>query len=288
MNNKKYKTTMGTIAGLMVLSGGMFAYENVYVAKQKEANKVSIFVAKEDIQAHTLVKPDMFMSIPIDNTSVLNGYVLDLKSISGKTLKGGILKGEPLTKQRLAQKDKTSNGELMLQITPDSIGDVGANDNVRIYVQLVNEESGEVTVKELFENKKIVGKETTEQSLLGGGGHDDSTAFNIIATEKEVKDYFVAKQTGTILVVKINELDTDEISSTGVEKFDANSEEVKKATKDSGNNSEGQAIKTYTVEEKDTLASLSLKFKTKKETISALNNGKDSFDVGEMIQVPAN
>lgn len=288
MNNKKYKTTMGAIAGLMVLSGGMFAYENVYVAKQEKANKVTIFVAKQDIQAHTAVKPDMFMPIQIDNTSVLQGYVLDVNSVSGKTLKGGILQGEPLTQQRLTDKDKVNSGELMLKITPDSVGDVGANDNVRVYVQLINEESGEVTVKELFEHKKIIGKEATEQSLLGGGGEEKSTGFNVIATEKEVKDYFVAKQSGTILVVKINEVDTDKISSQGVEKFDADSEEVKKATKDSGNNGEGQAIQTYTVKANDTLESLSLKFKTKKETISALNNGKDSFEAGEMIQVPAN
>lgn len=287
MNNKKYKTTMGAIAGLMVLSGGMFAYENVYVAKQAEANKVNIFVAKQDIQAHTVVKPDMFMSIPIDNTSVLQGYVLDLNSVTGKTLKGGILQGEPLTKQRLADKDNTNFGQFMLQIAPDLIGDVVANDNVRIYVQLISEESGEVVVKELFENKKVIGQESGEQSLLGGGQNKD-TSFNVIATEKEVKDYFIAKQTGSILVVKLNGVDTDKITSEDVGKFDADSEEVKTATKDRGQNAEGQAIQTYTIKESDSLESLSMKFKTKKETISALNNGKDTFEVGEMIQVPAN
>lgn len=288
MNKKKYKTTMGAIAGLMVLSGGMFAYENVYVAKQEQANKVTIFVAKQDIQAHTAVKPDMFMPIQIDNTSVLRGYVLDVNSVAGKTLKGGILQGEPLTQQRLAEKDKTKIGELMLKITPDSVGDVVANDNVRVYVQLVDEDTGEVTVKELFENKKIIGQEATEQSLLGGGSQEKTADFNVIATEAEVKDYFIAKQSGVILVVKINEVDTDKISSEGVDKFDADSDEVKNATKENNDKGEGQAIQTYTVKENDTLESLSLKFKTKKDTISALNNGKETFEVGEMIQVPAN
>jgi LysM repeat protein len=278
---------MGTIAGLMLLSGGMFAYENVYVAKKEKANKVTIYIAKQDIQAHTAVKADMFVPIPIDNTSVLRGYVLDVNSVVGKELKGGLLQGEPLTQQRLDEKNASKVGNMMLKIEPDSVGDIKANDNVKVYVQLENEDTGEVTVKELFDNKKVIGQKESESALLTGN-QEKNNFLNIIASEAELKDYYVAKQTGLILVAKINEVDTGEISSGDVEKFDAKSEDVKNATKGASDKSEGQAVSTYTVKDGDTLESLSLKFKTKKDTISALNNGKEEFDAGEMIQVPAN
>lgn len=290
MNNKKYKTTMGAIAGLMLLSGGMFAYENFYLAKQEEANKITVYVAKQDIQAHTSIKAEMFQPLQIDRTSVLQGYVLDLNSVVGKELKGGLLIGEPLTKQRLDEEGNNKVGELTLQITPDTVGDIQVNDNVKVYVQLVNEDSGEVTVKELFANKKVYKETEAENSLLPGGKEKSANSFNVIATEKEVKDYFVAKQSGSIMVVKINELDTEKITSDAkaVDKFEADSDEVKNASKQDNGGDEGQAISTYTVKNGDSLESLSLKFKTKKETISALNGGKEEFEAGEMIQIPAN
>jgi LysM repeat protein len=281
---------MGTIVGLMVLSGGLFAYENVYVAKQEQANKVTIYVANQDIQAHTAIKADMFQPLEIDNTSVLQGYVLDLNSVVGKELKGGLLIGEPLTQQRLDDKSSNEKGELTLKISPDSVGDIKANDNVRVYVQLINEDSGEITVKELFTNKKVLKDNEGEGSLLTGNQQEPSKDFNVIANENEVKDYYVAKQSGSIIVVKINELDTEKITTDAktADKFDAKSDEVKNASKDDKSGDEGQAISTYTVKEGDTLESLSLKFKTKKDTISALNGGKEEFEAGEMIQVPAN
>lgn len=292
MNNKKYKTTMGTIAGLLVIAGGLFGYENIYKVKQEEANKVTIYVAKKDIQAHTKVTADMFKPLEIDNTSVLAGYVLDLNSVVGKELKGGILQGEPLTAQRLQDAGTANNGSLVLKVRPDSVGDILPNDNVKIYVQLQNSDTGEITIKELFANKKVIGQEMAESALLSTNQEQATDSFNINATEEEVKDYYVAKKSGSIIAVKINELDTTKIvsdkSKKNNDKFNANSEEVKNSTKENDAGSEGQAIMTYTVDEGDTLDSLALKFKTKTETITALNSGKTEFEVGEMIQVPAN
>lgn len=292
MNNKKYKTTMGTIGVLMLISGGMFAYENVYKVKQAEENKVTIYVAKEDVQAHTKVTADMFKPLDIDNTSVLGGYVLDLNSVVGKELKGGLLKGEPLTAQRLQDAGDLNNGELVLKILPDSVGDVLPNDNVKVYVQLQNSDTGEITIKELFANKKVIGQQLAESALLATNQEKATDSFNIYATEAEVKDYYVAKQSGSIIVVKINDLDTENISTDKggkkTDKFDADSEDVKNSTKENDAGNEGQAIVTYTVKSGDTLEGLALKFKTKKETISSLNNGKTEFNEGEMIQVPAN
>lgn len=281
---------MGTIVSLMVLSGGLFAYENVYVAKQKEANKALIYVANQDIQAHTAITADMFQPVSIDNTSVLQGYVLDLNSVNGKELKGGLLQGEPLTQQRLAKKGTYKEGELTLKVVPDSVGDIKGNDNVKVYVQLVDEDTGEVSVKELFEDKKVMEEQKAEGTLLSQEKQDAPVSFNIVATAKEVKDYYVAKQSGQILVVKINDLDTGKISSDskGADKFDSDSAEVKNASKQDDSANQGQAVVTYTVRKGDTLESLSLKFKTKKETISALNDGREEFNAGEMIQVPAN
>jgi LysM repeat protein len=295
LNDKKYKATMSVIAGLMVLSGGLFVYENVYLVKQKEANQATIFVAKKDIQAHTSIDASMFEPVKIPKDYVLPSYVVNINSVVGKELKGGLLKGEPLTVQRLEDKGSYKEGNLLLEIVPDFAGNIQPNDNVKVYVRLTNQDTGESTVKELFKQKKVLPTEKETNALLNTGNNnvdnDKERSFAVKATEKEVKDYYVAKKSGEIIVVKIGDLDTQKITSSQkgeVGKFDANSEEVKNASRPDETDDEGQAVMTYTVKEGDTLDSLSLKFKTKKETIMALNNGKTVFEEGEVIQVPAN
>lgn len=277
---------MGTIITLMALSGGLFAYENVYKVHQAEKNKTVIYVAKEDIQAHTVITEGMFEPVEIDNSSVLSSYVTNLKSVVGKELKGGLLKGEPLSQQRLTDKN-TENREIVLKIEPDMTGDISTNDNVRIYVQLENRDTGEIKIEKLFDFKKVIDDGRVLTADVKSNNDKDSKSFNVYASSEEVQNYYLAKAKGSIIVVKLNELDTEPIASNEkVENFDANSEVVKKATK-SNEASEGQAVITYTVKEGDTLDSLSLKFKTKPETIKALNDGKTEFKAGEMIQVPA-
>lgn len=287
MNNKKYKTTMGTIAGLMVISGGLFVYENVYKVQKEEASKTMIYLAKEDIQAHTSISKDMFDVVEVSNDSVLSAYVTNINEFVGKELKGGLLRGEPLSIQRLSD-ETTHTGEMVLKIEPDFVGTVAANDNIRVFVQLQNRETGEITVKKLFEEKKIIDENTLLPTNVTVQDDEEQQSFSIYANTKEVEDYYIAKASGNVIVVKINELDTNELSSEKIEKFDSDSEEVKNATKANQSESEGQAIITYTVVAGDTLDSLTLKFKTDEKTIKILNDGKTEFEAGEMIQVPAN
>jgi len=293
LDNKKYKVTMGAIASLAVLSSGMFIYENVYVVKQEQANKVGVYIANTDIEPHSLITSEMLTKVELDKTSILKGYVTDPGEVIGKYVVGGVLQGEPLMTQRVSAEALEKTEELNLKIIPDFSGDLALHDNARILVQLTDKNTGEITVKELFEAKKI--RQVSE-------GKDKQTGFYITATEEEVRDYYIAKERGKVIAVKINALDldgetagdaedTDEKTSTSednVDKFDAESDEVKNATKETDTTDDGVAIKTYTIQEGDTFESLALKFKTKAETIQTLNNDMKELEVGKTIQVPAN
>lgn len=292
MNNKKYKATMGVIAGLTVITGGLFAYDNIYLEKQKEADLTTIYLAKNDIQAHTKITPEMFDGVKVQSNSVIPNTVINLEGVKGYELKGGLLKGETLSAQRLENADTKKDGNLLLEIIPDFVGDVAVQDNIKVYVQMSNRDTGEVTVKELFKEKKIV--PSGEQGLIEGVSTTSTTnsnepvGYHVNASEEEVENYYIAKATGQLIVIKIEDVDTNSISSKEIKPFDKNDEDVKNASKESATSNEGLAVMTYTVESGDTLDTLALKFKTKNETISGLNEGKTTFKAGEMIQVPAN
>ena len=288
MDNKKYKVTMGAIAGLAVLSSGMFLYENVYVVNQEQDNKVGVYIANTTIEPHSLMTSDMLTEVKLDKTSILKGYITDPSNIVGKYAVGGILKGEPVMSQRLSQEALEATEELNLKLVPDYSGDLAVHDNVRILVQLTDRNTGETSVKELFNTKKI--RQMAE-------GKDKALGFYITATEKEVQDYYVAKERGRVIAVKINALDlgtdtteqeSEADAETDVPTFDADSDAVTNATNDKTTADEGVAIKTYTIQEDDTFESLALRFKTKAETIQTLNNDMRELEPGKTIQVPAN
>ena len=208
----------------------------------------------------------------------------------GKALQGGLLKGESLTLQRLATKN-SSEGNLLLKIEPDFSGDVLTNDNVRVYVELINPDTKGTSVKVLYDHKKVQKVTTPDNMILSTPKEGiKNPNFHINVTEDELKEYYVAKQAGFIIVSKLNSLDIKELKSDPTLKFDENSSDVKNSSKDklaSSSTDKGLAVMSYQMQQGDTIDSLSLKFKTSKETIESLNGGQSSFKAGDNLTVPA-
>ena len=277
MNNKKINKIIFTMVGLTAFSGALFAYDNFYLSKQN-TNEV-IYVAKQDIPAKTVLKEDMFQAISVPSNGVLSVYVTNLNEITGKQLKGGLLKDEPLSKNRLTtEKDLEHNLEIKIEADESSIS-VKNNEYVNLYVILsIN---GDVQIRKVFDSKQIK-VETT------GEGETATTYLTMKANEEEVNKYLDAKERGKILVVKNNDLD----GNKDVTDYDPNSEEAQNATKPTEDEEKTEtpsvSVITKTFEEGDTLEDLSVKYKTSVENIKKLNNNKQEFNVGDEIILPAN
>lgn len=288
MNNKKYKPTIAIIIGLATLSGGMFYYQNVRLPKLQETKTESVYVANDDIKAYTELNPDMFTEVKINSNSVLDGYIKDINKVDGYKLKGNLLKGEALSSVRLTKEDLDGQGGLIVSMTPDSTSNVKEGDYVNVYVLLTDKITKESAVRLLFENKKVINPKAGIKDEISNAAKSETTV-TISFSEDELKNYYLAKETGKIIVAKVGDLDTKVTSeeSENIEKFDANSEEVKNAVKVETKSGESLSVVSYEVKDGDTLDSLSLKFKTDSDTIIELNDGKDEFNVGDRITVPA-
>lgn len=281
MTNKKNKVVLAGVIALSIISGSMFLYQNIYMPKQQKSNLETVYLANKDIQAYSTIDESMFDTVSIPKTANMDIYVNDISKIQGQKIKGGILKGEPLDKIRLTKDDSDKN-KIQTPIQANYMSELEDGDFVNVYVLLENKnDESNSSVQKVLSEKKISIKKS-----------QDGIVINSLLSEEELKNYFIAQSKGNIIVSKINNLDISNLSSEDTEKlsnakqFDKNSKEVKNAIKKTEDGKE-MAISYYTVKNGDTLDSLSIKFKTKKDIISQLNNGKTDFDINEQIAVPA-
>lgn len=276
MKMKSKNIYLSGMIGTLVIGGGLFAYQNVYLAKQNPEQV--IYVAKKDIPAESEITEDMLEAVSIPADGVLPTYVTDKKEIVGKKLLGGLLKSEPLSKSRLTTEENLEN-QLELKIDYDNDVPLVTGDYINIYV-ILESNGGEINVQKLFERKMVTVSNTSSA--------DGTTSFNSLkVSEKEALDYYNAREIGKLVVVKDTSLDGKEDITT--QQFDSNSDEVKNAVKPSDeSSSEGISIVTKKIEEGDTLEDLARTYKTDVNTIKKLNNDKSDFNIGDEINLPAN
>lgn len=276
MKMKSKNIYLSGMIGTLVIGGGLFAYQNVYLAKQNPEQV--IYVAKKDIPAESEITEDMLEAVSIPADGVLPTYVTDKKEIVGKKLLGGLLKSEPLSKSRLTTEENLEN-QLELKIDYDNNVPLVTGDYINIYV-ILESNGGEINVQKLFERKMVTVSNTSSA--------DGTTSFNSLkVSEKEALDYYNAREIGKLVVVKDTSLDGKEDITT--QQFDSNSDEVKNAVKPSDeSSSEGISIVTKKIEEGDTLEDLARTYKTDVNTIKKLNNDKSDFNIGDEINLPAN
>lgn len=278
LDGQKNKKMLYAVGGLTTLAILMFGYQNFYLANQQEKTGTTIYVAKEDIQAKTEVNTNMFTPVHIANGGLLKGYVTDINQVKGAQLKGGLLKGEPISTQRLESKKEDANEKLKIKIQSEFMPDIKNADNVKVFVLLTNKHSDQSEVQTLFSNKKIeVSAQAPEATQAS------KQEYYLQLSEDEVKQYYDAQSKGKIIISKMMSLDTENISSEGG--YNPNSEVAKGASNEE--KTSNVAVINYQVQEGDTLDSLAIKFKTEKNTISKLNGNKETFESGESITVPA-
>lgn len=298
MINKKYRSTIAIIGLLATLSGGMFCYQNIYMPKHIESQTGTIYVAKEDIKAYTELKSDMFIPEKINESSILSGYITDISNIDGFKLKGNLLKGEAINEVRLTKDDLSEQGGLETVIQPDNQIEVSTGDYLNIYVLLTDKITKESSVKLLFTNKKVISDDSgIKNNISNATNIESSKAVSVNFTEEQLKDYYLAKEKGKILIAKVGDLDekassndielsnTDE--NTKIDKFDSQSMETSNAKRVIAKDGKSISVMYYEVQDGETLDTLSIKFKTTTDNLIELNNGKNEFSTGDKITVPA-
>lgn len=275
LNNKKVNKIVYTMIGATLVSGGLFAYQQFYLNNQNDEQ--IIYVAKQDIPNNTEIKEDMLEAVTVPKDGVLSTYVTNVNDVLGKSMSGGLLKDEPLSKARLINSEDTKN-ILELKIDYDNEIPLNNNDYINIYVILTNN-SGETVVQKLFERKLVtVTTVTTSDST--------SSYYTLKVTEEEALNYYTASETGKLVVVKDKSLDGSE--DITLVNYDRESDEAKNAVTPSENTDGTISIVSKTFGENDTLENLAIKYKTNVDTIKKLNNDKTEFKVGDVINLPAN
>lgn len=300
MDNKKYKTMIGTIVGLTAIAGGMFGYQNFYLENKQKGNQTIIYVANQDIQAKTKIEANMFEAKTVSTDSILDSYITGdkLEEVLDKELKGGLLKGEPLTHVRLNKENEVLSNNIILKLEPDFKSEVKTDDNIKVYAMLTDKKTGDVSMKQLFASeKKLLAPEVNKNNTVTTTETSEKQVLLVKATDEELRDYYKAKATGKIIVSKVSDLDLQDIVSDkdleeNKEKkdediFNINSEDVQNSYRATDNSDNSIAVMSYTVQEGDSIDTLSIKFKTSVHQITVLNDNKDSFSVGDVITVPA-
>ncbi|MFJ8528568.1 LysM peptidoglycan-binding domain-containing protein [Bacillus sp. NPDC094106] len=279
MDSRKNKKLLYAVGGLTSLSILMFGYQNFYIANQQDKNNTVIYLAKEDIQAKTEVNANMFTPVHVSKGGLLKGYVTDINQVKGTQLKGGLLKGEPISTQRLEPKEKGKEDKLKVKIQSEYMPDIKDNDNVKVFVLLTNKHSEKSEVQTLFTNRKVeVATVSTDAT------QSPKKEFYLQLTEEEVKQYYDAQSKGKIIITKMMNVDVSNINSDSG--YNPNSEVAKGASNEESEKDKASVI-SYQVQDGDTLDKLAIKFKTDTETISKLNGNKKVLNPGDKITVPA-
>lgn len=288
--SKKGMSKQGKIlAGLTVLSVGLFGYQNVYVPNFVLEKESVVYVAKGDIPAYTEVDHTMFEGVAISERSVLPGSITDINTVSGKKLSGTLKKGELLSEYRLTN-DSVPEGELLTEVKIESNIPVSDNDNVRIYVKY-QDEGNMFTVEELFKSKKVYTKNTVfgvveEQA---GQTQGDGMKFYLKLDQKEVLKYEEAISTGQIIAVKIledKEVETEQADAGSVSAPEESQEKLV-SDKQPVQTEDTRGAEQYTVKKGEKLSDVAEKFFTNEAKIRELNDGLKTVEAGDKIIVPA-
>ena len=195
MKNKNNKMFF-TCIGLGVLGVGLFSYDVLLDAK----NDSVIYVANSDLTTETVLNKDMFTPVKVSKKMVLPNQVTDIDEVTGKELKGGLLKGEVINKTRLIS-PLENNENLEIKVEADILTPVEDNNLINLYVLFENDK-GKTEVKKLFNSKKVSKKSYTTSTKT-------ETFLTIKVNEDELRKYYDAKEKGKVVVVKLNGLDVN-------------------------------------------------------------------------------
>lgn len=252
---------------------GLTYMNTSYIPAKQASEKVTIYVAAEDINPNVDLTSYMFVPTTINKADLLPGYITDVAVLENVYSNTTIYKNEPLMVSRVRENAEVE-GNYEIKLEPNFSGKLEKKDVVQVFVQLVNKDTGEVSVYSLFDRKQIQNIEFIDSSV------NTISGLYVNVTEDELKDYYKAKEKGSIIIGKITNDNT-----TKVEKIDFNSEAYLNATSQTETTNQ-QTVQSVVVNNGDTLESIATKYGTTVEAIQEVNLGLETLTVGQSINVP--
>lgn len=252
---------------------GLTYMNTSYIPAKQASEKATIYVAAEDINPNVDLTSYMFVPTTINKADLLPGYITDVAVLENVYSNTNIYKNEPLMVSRVRETAEVE-GNYEIKLEPNFSGKLEKKDVVQVFVQLVNKDTGEVSVYSLFDRKQIQNIEFIDSSV------NTISGLYVNVTEDELKDYYKAKEKGSIIIGKITNDNT-----TKVEKIDFNSEAYLNATSQTETINQ-QTVQSVVVNNGDTLESIATKYGTTVEAIQEVNLGLETLTVGQSINVP--
>lgn len=283
--NKAQKNNIYLIVGLLVLAIGLFAYQNFFMPAQLQAKRAVIYVAGTHLADETVIdtsKSDQFKAIQVSEDSVVPGSVTNLESVNGKVIEGGLLEGELLSTSRLA--DPTDDkGDLYVKIEPDFPVDIRDGENIAVFVNGQNEESGESQVVELFSKKQVHASSRVTNIIEG----ESSQGYYLRMNDKELVDYYLAKGKGAIIVAKIVPMAGDiaeELGATGTldDLAPKTEEKIEESSKETVVEQDGR----YEVGEGETFETIAHDLEISVSALKDENPQLNELRAGDKITIP--
>lgn len=284
--NANSKKSAYIIGGLFTTALGLFGYQNYYMPAQEEQNTAVVYIAATDIPTDTVLSAEMLKPVTVNEKSVLPGSITNVNEVVNKRLTGGILEGEMLFAQRISP-ELTEQGSFYVKVEPDYPVDLQDGDHVLVAAQ---DDKGELN--DLFGRKQVYASSRVVNIVEGQA----ATGFYLLLTEEEMNDYYSSKVNDLVVMTKIDTVATDkdiENETNNVEpkavelpKEETNTDETKKeAAKTNGTAGETSNLK-YQVQKGETLESIAHELEVSAEELSAVNNGVDKVEAGDMINIP--
>lgn len=199
--NRNQKSNILMIIGFLVLAIGLFAYQNFVMPAQQQAQRAVVYVANRDLADNTKIdqaSSSQFKAIQVSEESVVPGSVTSLSQVHGKFIEGGLLEGELLSMKRIVD-EETDEGDLYAKIEPDFPVDIRDGENIAVYVRHYDDAERIEKVDLIFEQKQVHSSSRVT-SLIEG---DSTQGYYLRLTQDELKQYYLAKNKGAIIVAKI-------------------------------------------------------------------------------------
>lgn len=283
--NKQQKYNIYVIVGFLLISIGLFAYQNFLMPAQQQARQSVIYVASRDLSDETIINAQeggQFQALQVSEDSVVPGSVTNLETVNGKAIEGGLLEGELLTTNRLIE-DVKENGNLFVKVEPDYPVDIRDGENVQVFVQGDFGE-GKTEVKSLYQQKKVYSSSRVTNLLDG----ESSQGYYLRMSEEELKDYYLSKSRGAIILAKISPTAKDVTKSmvlTNKPLEDLVEKPVEEPIETDEDESAGSSVH-YEAQEGDSFESVAHQLELSVQELKDLNPTTDELSAGDFIVLP--
>lgn len=280
---KELRNNVVALSTILVASGSLFAYQNFVIPSKEASSSRIVYVARENLSRDTEIEAnrnDQFTPIKVNGDSVIEGSVTDLSQVDGKYIEGGLLKGELLSTMRLKENTK-EEGDYFVKVEPDFPVDIRDGEEVAVFVRGYNEGDGREQVVSLFDSKRATASSRVTNLLEG----ESTEGYYLRLTERELVDYYLAKNVGAIIFAKIvpNSVDvTEKIQAEGTIQDLAKIEKTEETEESEFQDGDVR----YEVKEGDTFESIAHDLEISVETLKGANPGKDQATTGQFINIP--